>query len=217
MIKRLLLYIVVMIILLALALSAGQWDKDTTLLQQHSEEISAWLTEQEAEGLAWGRSHVTKAGIWDEQSNKAYTVLIHREDSVLSWSNIKVIPVGAVLRDIARKPGRSLLQLPLGWFLCHTEPSGGNMLTVLVPVRYALNFNDLDQKNIFPSGKNISENIHISTTATDYPVLVDGKPLAWLHADQSVQSGWLQWVQLIAYLFFFILFFFSYLFIESHK
>ena len=207
MIKRLLLYIVVMMILLALALSAGQWDKDTTLLQQHSEEISAWLTEQEAEGLAWGRSHVTKAGIWDEQSNKAYTVLIHREDSVLSWSNIKVIPVGAVLRDIARKPGRSLLQLPLGWFLCHTEPSGGNMLTVLVPVRYALNFNDLDQKNVFPSGKNISENIHISTTATDYPVLIDGKPLAWLHADQSVQSGWLQWVQLIAYLFFFILFF----------
>ena len=104
MIKRLLLYIVVMIILLALALSAGQWDKDTTLLQQHSEEISAWLAEQEAEGLTWGRAHAAGAQGWDEQSNKPYTVLLHRQDTVLRWSNTLVIPVCLELRRLAPTP-----------------------------------------------------------------------------------------------------------------
>ncbi len=207
MIKRLLLYIVVMIILLALALSAGQWDKDTTLLQQHSEEISAWLTGQEAEGLDWGRAHATKTGVWEDQSDKSYTVLLHRQDSVLRWSNTGIIPVGADLRNIVRSPGRSLLQLPLGWFLCYSEPSGTNTLTLLIPIRYALNINALDQKNTFPAGKNIDKNIRVATTETEYPIVVGGKPLAWLSAEESVQSGWLQWVQLIAYLFFFILFF----------
>ncbi|MCC6283331.1 MAG: HAMP domain-containing histidine kinase [Saprospiraceae bacterium] len=196
-----------MIILLALALSAGQWDKDTTLLQQHSEEISAWLAEQEAEGLTWGRAHAAGAQGWDEQSNKPYTVLLHRQDTVLRWSNTLVIPVGLELRRIAQTPGRSLLQLPLGWFLCYSEPGAGAALTVLVPVRYALNFNALDQKNIFPAGENIDENVVVSTTETDYPVVVDGKPLAWLSAEKAVESGWLQWVQLIAYLLFFIVFF----------
>ena len=207
MIKRLLLYIVVMLILLALAFSAGQWDKDTTLLQQHSEEISVWLSGQESEGLAWGRANAAKAGAWQGQSDKAYTVLLHRQDSVISWSNTKVIPVGAELRNIARSPGRSLLKLPLGWFLCHSEPSADYTLTVLVPIRYALNFNTLDQENVFPAGKNIDENIAVTTLASDYPIIVDGKPLAWLHAAKQVQSGWLQWLQLTAWLLFFILFF----------
>ena len=44
MLKRVLLYVVVMLILLALAVSAGQWDKSTALLQQYAIEISDWLT-----------------------------------------------------------------------------------------------------------------------------------------------------------------------------
>jgi len=207
MIKRLLLYIVVMLILLALAFSAGQWDKDTTLLQQHSEEISVWLTGQESEGLVWGRANAAKAGAWQGQSDKAYTVLLHRQDSVIFWSNTKVIPVGTELRNIARSPGRSLLKLPLGWFLCHSEPSGAYTLTVLVPIRYSLDFNALDQENVFTAGKNIDENIAITTLVSDYPIIIDGKPLAWLNAEKQVQSGWLQWLQLTAWLLFFMLFF----------
>ncbi|HOY05583.1 MAG TPA: HAMP domain-containing sensor histidine kinase [Saprospiraceae bacterium] len=207
MIKRLLLYIVAMIILLALALSAGQWDKDTTLLQQHAEEISDWLAAQEAEGLAWGRAHVGQPDVWKDQSEKSYTVLLHHQDSILSWSNTHAIPAGPMLKKIAGAPGVSVQKLPLGWFLCNSETKAGNALTVLVPIRYALDFNTLDRGSVFPAGKNIDDHIQVVNTATDYPIEISGKALAWLDASNAVESGWLQWVQLIAYLFFFILFF----------
>jgi hypothetical protein len=57
MLKRILLYFVVMVILLGVALSAGQWDKDTTILQQHAGDIGVWLGAREAEALAWSRQH----------------------------------------------------------------------------------------------------------------------------------------------------------------
>lgn len=207
MIKRLLLYIVVMLILLALAFSAGQWDKDTTLLQQQSEKISDWLSVQETEALDWGRAHTARAGAWEAQPDAAYTVVWHRQDSVLAWSNTKAIPVAAELRSIALKPGRSLLHLPLGWFLCYSEAAGQQTLSVLIPIQYTLNFNDLDQKNIFPAGKNIDGNTTVSATATDYPIVVKDQPFAWLTAAQPVHSSGLQWIQLLAYLFFFLVFF----------
>lgn len=205
MIKRLLLYIVAMIILLALAFSAGQWDKDTTLLQQHAKEISEWLVAQETDGLAWGHTHANPDQIGENQSGKPYTVLVHQQDSILAWSNTNAIPAGAALKKIAAGNGRSVIQLPLGWFLVNREQQRN--LTVLVPVRYALDVNLLDRGNVFPAGKNIDDNIEVTSTPTDYPIEIDGKPLAWLDTEKSVQSGWLQWVQLIAYLLFFILFF----------
>lgn len=207
MIKRLLLYIVAMIILLALAFSAGQWDKDTTLLQQHAEEISGWLAVQETEGLAWGRAHADKQDLEENQATKPYTVLLHQQDSILAWSNTNAIPAGTVLKKIAGKPGRSVLQLPLGWFLVNSETRAANTLTVLVPIRYALDFNALDRGNVFPAGKDIDDHIEVTNRPTDYPIEVGGKPLAWLNAQKAVESGWLQWVQLIAYLLFFVLFF----------
>ncbi|MCA0238917.1 MAG: GHKL domain-containing protein [Bacteroidetes bacterium] len=206
MIKRLLLYIVAMFLLLALALSAGQWDKDTTLLQQHAEEISEWLAARESEGLAWGRAHADQPDFWQNQSDEAYTVLLHRQDSMLAWSNTHAIPTGPVLRKIAATPGRSLQQLPLGWFLSNSETRGNNTLTVLIPVRYTLDFNVLDRGTLFPAGRNIDDHIEITHTETPYPIQIEGRPLAWLDASKAVASGWLQWVQLIAYLLFLIVF-----------
>ena len=207
MIKRLLLYIVAMIILLALAFSAGQWDKDTTLLQQHAEEISDWLATQETEGLTWGRSHAGAEQIGENQSEKPYTVLIHRQDSILAWSNTNAIPAASVLKKMAANPGQSVMQLPLGWYLVNSEASGPNVMTVLVPVRYSVDFNALDRGSVFPASKNIDDHIEVTAAETDYPVSINGKALAWLDSQKSVQSGWLQWVQLIAYLLFFVLFF----------
>ncbi len=59
MLKRVLLYVVVMLILLALAVSAGQWDKSTALLQQYAIEISDWLTEHESSGRSSSSSSTT--------------------------------------------------------------------------------------------------------------------------------------------------------------
>jgi len=91
-----------MLILLALAVSAGQWDKSTTLRQQQASEISAWLSEQESEaqnGLGTG------------------SFLVHRGDSLLLWSNVNVIPSKRDLKDLSEKSGYSLFHLPQGYFL----------------------------------------------------------------------------------------------------
>jgi len=187
MLKRVLLYVVVMLILLALAVSAGQWDKSTALLQQYAIEISAWLTEQESSGSS--------------------TALVHRADSLLSWSNTNVIPAQSDLKTLSEKSGRSLLRLPQGWFLAITEKSGDDSRTTLVPIRYELNFNELSEKNAFPANPKISPNVHISESKTDYPIKVGGQEICWLQAAGPVQSAWLQWLKLGAWLLFLGVFF----------
>ncbi|MFN0034310.1 MAG: ATP-binding protein [Saprospiraceae bacterium] len=187
MFRRALLYVVVMLILLALAVSAGQWDKSTALLQQHATEISAWLAEQEKVGTATPNS----------------TVLTHRSDSLLSWSNTNVIPARRDLKILSEKTGRSLLLLPQGWFLANTEKVGGDSRTTLVPIRYELNFNELSQKAAFPANPKISPNVHIADSKTDYPIKVGGQEICWLSASGPVQSAWLQRLKLGAWLLFF--------------
>jgi len=88
MLKRVLLYVVVMLILLALALSAGQWDKGTVLLQQQASEISAWLVQQESEA---------------QNGRGTGTLLVHRGDSLLSWSNTNIIPSKRDLKELSEK------------------------------------------------------------------------------------------------------------------
>ncbi len=57
MFKRLLLYLVAMGILLSVAISAGQWDEGTTLLQEHADQISNYLGQQQTEGFTWLQDH----------------------------------------------------------------------------------------------------------------------------------------------------------------
>lgn len=183
MLKRALLYLVVMLILLALAVSAGQWDKSTALLQQHADELSIWLTKQENEN--------------------AGTVLTHQRDSLLSWSNTSVIPTSRDLKEWSDKTGTSLLQLPQGWFFARFEKSGDAAKTTLIPIRYRLNNKDLNNNHLFPANPSIPSSVLISASKTDYPINFNGQAIGWLTAVGPVNSAWLQWLKLGAWLLFF--------------
>ena len=192
MLKRALLYVVVMLILLALAVSAGQWDKSTTLLQKHATEISSWLIQQEIEA-----KNGTGIG----------TVLVHRADVLQSWSNTNIIPAPGDLKILSEKTGRSLIHLPQGWFLAISDNSGSNTRTTLLPICYELESNERSKKRTFPANPKISENVEIWGTKTDFPVKVNGQEICWLQAALPVQSAWLQWLKLGAWLLFFGVFF----------
>lgn len=192
MLKRVLLYVVVMLILLALAVSAGQWDKSTTLLQQHATEISAWLTQQEIESK-------NNAG--------EGTVLLHQHDSIQSWSNTHVIPSPGDLKRLSALNGRSLFRLPQGWFLATVEKTGQQTKSTLIPIRYDLVSNVLSNANSFPANPGIASNVFISEQKTAYPIKVGNQEIAWLQAVGEVQSAWLQWFKLGAWLLFFGVFF----------
>ncbi len=218
MLKRLLLYLIAMAVLLAVAISAGQWDKDTALLQEHADEISAYLAGQKSDALNWvkeNRVDLESAAAgkptarWpeaiDNQSGKDYTVLVTRGDSILVWSNNKILPTSSQLKGFFADNG-SLWQLPAGYFATTREPLGSEMLLVLIPVRFHFIANASEQQP-FPAGKNIPGNIGISSKQTDYPVQLDGKVLCWLEAANPVHSGWLQWIKLLFYTLFFVVLF----------
>jgi signal transduction histidine kinase len=219
MLRRLLLYLVAMAALLAVAVSAGQWDKDTALLQEHADRISAYLEAQESEAMAWtnenrsalqsaaaGRPAENSANLLENQASKDHTILVVRGDSVLVWTNNKILPTSSRLKNVAPQNGRSLLRLPSGWFSARREPLGSDAILALTPIRYTASL-DLNGAKTFPASGDISSKIQVSQTPTDYAVRVGGKDLCWLSADGPVHSTWLQWVKFLFYgLFFAVLF-----------
>ena len=215
MFKRLLLYLLTMAVLLAVAVSAGQWDKDTALLQEHANQISAYLDAQESDALAWIRDNQALLGTsfngrpdqkWAEELEnqllKDYTILGLSGDSILLWTNNKILPTAAQLREITGSSQR-LVQLPAGFFAVRRESAGARTLLLLTPVRYSIISADAGQPP-FPAGKNIGLHIQISKTPGDYPVRVAGKDVCWLQSDGPVHAGWLQWMKLIFYGLFFV-------------
>ncbi|GAB4497097.1 MAG: hypothetical protein OHK0019_30050 [Saprospiraceae bacterium] len=220
MLKRLLLYLVALAVLLAVALSANQWDKDTTLLQEYADQISAYLEQQESEALAWadenrvvlesvalGRSSGDLTQFYESQSVKDYTILVCSADSVLVWTNDKVIPTSSQLKKFPPGNGRFLLQMPAGWFAAHRKELGSNMLLVLIPVRYSPGVSQNTASRLFPAGKDIPAQIEINTSPNDFPVQVGGKDFFWLSVSGNLHSGWFQWMKFVFYGLFFVVLF----------
>jgi hypothetical protein len=189
MLKRALLYAVVMFILLALAISAGQWGKGTAQIEQQSGQISGWLLKQESEAA---------------KGQGAGTVLLHRSDSLISWSNSQNIPSKRDLKALAEATGRRAVKLPSGWFMAKTSASGdGNSQTILVPMRYDIPSSPLAAPYAFPSGSGIGPNLHLEQkSANDRPVTVEGAALAWLSDSAPPVSGWVRVVALLAWALF---------------
>jgi signal transduction histidine kinase len=203
--KRLLLYILVLIVLLALALSAAQWDKDTALLRQHADEISVWLAEQEKQAADLAQQQGAAAVIGG--ANAPFTLLRHRGDSLWWWSNNKAIPPAEQIKALGHQSGRQLLRLPLGVFVAQPRPlAGGASETLLIPLRYNDGFGGPEAGGPFPANPAIAAKVLLSDAPNEYPILADGRPLCWLSAPAGLQSAWLQWVKLGAYVLFFILF-----------
>ncbi len=224
MIKRLLLYTLAGAMLLAVAISADRGYKGTALLGQYSAEIAAYLQEQEAAGLAWvqeNRSALSAAlagrlpGATDrwaaalaQQAEAPYTLLVHRGDSLLFYSNNKAIPSAEQLARIGRAAERSAHQLPLGYYYAYrTVFEAENRLTVLIPIRYTLNEGGQEyRQGLFPANPAIVDEVALQQTPNEFPVRVHGQDVCWLQASGPVQAAWVQWIKLAAFGLFLALF-----------
>jgi signal transduction histidine kinase len=217
MIKRLLLYLLAGVILLAVAITADRGYKDTALLQQYAAEIETYLIEQEAKGLGWARQEnaslsasmagrpVSSPDAWvaalTVQAGEPYTVLIHQNDSLLFSSNNKVLLPEAFLTQILQGAERTALHLPQGhYFACHKPFDSEKTLTLLVPIRYALDEVAQQQGRVlFPANASIPAQVVVSPEPTEHPVRISGADICWLQASGSVQAAWVQWIKLLAY------------------
>ncbi|MCY7327744.1 MAG: hypothetical protein LH618_04275, partial [Saprospiraceae bacterium] len=187
MFKRLLLYLVAMGILLAVAISAGQWDEGTTLLQEHADQISGYLGQQQTEASTWLQEHrtaVENAGNdrppadWGttlaQLAERDYTILVYQADSLLFWSNTKALPGKDQLTSLASLTKPALLRMPLGDYLAKTQPFGRHVATVLVPIRYAAGLQSTRRAALFPANPGIPPQVNISLQ-TDFPLIVEGQ------------------------------------------
>lgn len=218
MMKRLLLYILAGAILLAVAITADNGYKDTALLEQYAAEISAYLANQEKNGLDWARQERqaisavlsgrppgnTEAWLQslDKQAAAAYTVVLHRKDSLVFISNNKVQPLPEHLAQLAAAPRRSVLQMPLGYYYaCHEPFEGDLQLTLLAPIRFTLDgIGQQRRQLVFPALPSVQQQVGISlNTGTGHLLQVNGQALCSLEAAGSVQAVWVQWLKLFAY------------------
>jgi len=204
--KRLLLYVFALATLLAVALSAGQWNNTSTLLEQHAEAVASSAEAQELAAVEWAREqngkltkHTATPPKIADQDN---TIFVWQGDSILFWSNSKALPFPSDLINFRAKSGRSLVHLPAGWFLLFQEPAVTGTLSVLTPLRYTLETTAIGP---FPANVAIPHTVQITDTPTDFPVVIGGKAIAWLRADGVIEAAWLQWAQLFFLSLFFII------------
>ncbi len=226
--KRLLLFLAVEAILLAVAVFADRWHKDMQRPEHYALSISSYLNRQEQEALEWVG---TQKGLLDKsmsvgavlaagelspalagQAEKDYTILLLRGDSLLLWTNNAALPAPQELSRLAALPGQghSLVQLPLGYYCAYKEPLGAANLLVLTPLRYTLDTQDPARKTLFPAGQNIPASVVLSTTPTPYAIQAGGQNLCWLQMSEgysALDADWLSWLKFGAFaLFFFFLF-----------
>lgn len=198
--KRLLLYFAALVMLLAVAVSAGQLDKEPSLLTQYAEELGAYVAEQEPIALSWVQNNRGKAvtpGSDPALADQDFTILLYRQDSLIFWSNNKVLPAKEDLAGFKDKTGHFLTRLPLGWFVVHQENPGPDRSLIFVPLRYHLDNRSSAHTGLFPANDNISNSVDITDKQTEYPVQVQGSNLAWLTASGTVYASWIQWMQLV--------------------
>jgi two-component system, NtrC family, nitrogen regulation sensor histidine kinase NtrY len=202
MIKRLLLYLVAALTLLAAAMSADQWDEDTALLEQYAAEMSAYLDEQLADAQNWlnnndlenlqRKTDAASATALQALSAQDHTLLRLQGDSLIFWSNTHAIPPRAA--RAALSGGLSaprVLQLPTGQYAAANVGKTPGTLA-LIPVRYALG-----AAHPFPAGRDIPKEILFSGEKSDYPVMLSGHTLGYLSASATLNAAWLQWVKLL--------------------
>lgn len=198
MIKRLILYAITLSVLLGLAIKSGQLEENSALLGQHARTISVWLDNQ----LKEASSVILPAtGVED----KPYTVIVHRADSISYWTNTRALPPARELKKWSVNPGIRLVSLPSGWFLAKTDDRGdGTHKSIVIPVRYALDFSSSDDRLIFPADPGISSALQVSSGKTEWPVTANGTTVCWLSANGPLQTGWILWLKFAAWTLFFL-------------
>ena len=213
MIKRLLLFLVAEILLLAVAFNTDQWYKGTALLQQYATEISANLSDEDASAIAWANTHKAElesmaAGnpplasqAWLEalknQATANHTLLLMRGNKLLFASNNQVVPPDNNLLPPANN--RKLIVLPTATYAANSLPyRDSTLITILIPVQYA-RFTGLDNKMYrFPANQGIPDNVSVSLSdQAGMPIVYGGQPLGYLTADGPVESSLAQAIKLV--------------------
>ncbi len=201
MIKRLLLYATALSVSLVLAIKSGQLEENSALLGQYAQTLSLWLENQlkEASSVSFPAT---------VQEDKPHTVVIHKADSVAAWTNTRALPPARELKKWAASPAVRLVSLPSGWFLAKTDDSGdGTCRSVVIPIRYGLDFSNSDDKIVFPADPGIPAALRVSASKTEWPVTANGTVVCWLSANAPLQSGWILWLKFAAWTIFFLVFF----------
>ena len=188
MFKRTLLYVLVMLILLALAVSAGQWSKNTALLEQQAVELSAWIQQQE--NLA-------------ANGQGAGTVITVQNDTLNSWSNTFIIPSSHDIKTISGITESKVVSFTQGFFWVKKEPAAAGGKYTLIPLKYSLTFNQLSIANPTPIKSDI---LFHPEQKSDYPVYVNNKEIGWLTKEGFQGSIWIEWLTLGAWILFLGLF-----------
>jgi len=217
MIKRLLLYVLAGAILLAVAATADRGYKGTALLQQYAAEIGTYLSDQATKGLEWAHQERARLGAaaagrpvsdpatWvlalSEQADEPYTILIHQGDSLLFASNNKVLPPKEDMARVFLSDEPAVVQFPQGhYYICHEQFETDTKLTVLVPIRYALDDSPRQQaRGLFPADASIPMQVQTGLEPTEHAVRIGGRDLCWLSATGPVQAAWVQWIKLLAF------------------
>ena len=210
MLKRLLLYLGVMGILMALVATLAQWDDDSTLLQHYASNISKYSENSWKSAKDWASANralldrgvpgIDPGSPLSAIAEEDYTVLCFKGDSISFWSNTKAIPNAATLQQLAQQNGPMLLELPAGRYAAWSEDFGTQRLVIFVPLRWGWEEGYGENARYFPADAAISPAVQISTTQTDYPLTIQGKTLAWLDQNGPLRSSWTGWVQLGALL-----------------
>ncbi|HAD12542.1 MAG TPA: hypothetical protein DCF33_08890, partial [Saprospirales bacterium] len=169
MFKRTLLYVLVMIILLALAISTSQWSKNTALLEQQAVELSEWILQQESAA---------------PNGQGTGTVLTFKGDSLISWTNNYVIPSEYDLKILSENPQSEVIHLPQGFYWVKKELAATQKTYTLIPLQYTHPHHQLIRTNPTPIKSEILfHNAEISVI----PVFLDGKEIGWLPEDSVVE------------------------------
>ncbi|MEZ4927120.1 MAG: HAMP domain-containing sensor histidine kinase [Saprospiraceae bacterium] len=203
MLKRVLLYVLVLSILLAAAFTAGQQDGNEELLQQYAGDISSWLGSQEEQALSISKNLSYSSGTSENDAGQVFTILLHQEDSLEYWSNNNIIPSPYDLKQLAGKTGSRLVQLPLGWFYAHVDKSGNRAKTILIPIRYSLDFNH-KLSGVFPANKKIPAQVLLGKEDTAYPISINGSNYGFIQSQGQLQTGWQAWLKLGLWALFFV-------------
>lgn len=211
--KNSLFYFTAGVLLAAVAYLAKSSLKDTVLLQQYAARLEAYLDKQERAALEWVRQEHAAlqmaiqgqeppdierwAASLSEQSQQAYTVFLHSQDSVVFASNNLVSPSAKALIDLSEeKEQRKLVRLPAGYFYAYARPfKPGVTLSVWVPI--ALRMGGV---NVFARELSFGERTEVVDVAEGEPVYAGGQALFGLSAKGSIQAAWVQIIMLIAVL-----------------
>jgi two-component system, NtrC family, nitrogen regulation sensor histidine kinase NtrY len=217
--KRTALHLIVTCFLFIWAVVYNYLHKDTDLLQQYAEEISVYLNQQElatqnwivanqvalksltSEGLTISDKAKTIQKIQQDES-ELFTFLMHKEDSLLYWSNNKAIPSKEEFKKMLSLPEKTLLNLVVGNYFAVRVNVSNTFFTTLIPIKYRINIEKNQQQNLFPANRFIPDLVKLSNDESPYLIKVGGQKIGYLNSEKSARFAQVQWFTFILGLLF---------------